>query len=135
MTRPSSISSLFMEREIDTIIIQSGTDPEIQFEVFGRLNQGSVSLNPQELRNCMFHGIFNDFLINCSRNAIYRELLEPFSKFKTPKEGTADKNRMFDVELVLRFFCLSILRTKLKGDKPVLAKLGVLGMGFNQGLV
>ena len=30
---------------------------------------------------------------------------------------------------------LSILRTKLKGDKPVLAKLGVLGMGFNQGLV
>ncbi len=103
---PSSISDLFMEREIDTIIIQSGTDPEIQFEVFGRLNQGSVSLNPQELRNCMFHGIFNDFLIGCSGNTTYRELLEPFSKFKTPKEGTADKNRMFDVELVLRFFCV-----------------------------
>ena len=29
----------------------------------------------------------------------------------------------------------TILRTKLKVDKPVLAKLGVLGMGFNQGLV
>ena len=103
---PSSISSLFMEREIDTIIIQSGTDPEIQFEVFGRLNQGSVSLNAQELRNCMFHGIFNDFLIDCSRNNTYKELLEPFPKFNTPKEGKPDKNRMLDVELVLRFFCL-----------------------------
>lgn len=103
---PSSISSLFMERVIDTIIIQSETDPEIQFEVFGRLNQGSVSLNAQELRNCMFHGIFNDFLIDCTRNAIYRELLEPFSKFNTPKEGKPDKNRMLDVELVLRFFCV-----------------------------
>jgi len=35
----------------------------------------------------------------------------------------------------LRLCDITILRTKLKGDKPVLAKLGVLGMGFNQGLV
>lgn len=103
---PNNISSLFMERQIDTIIIENGTHPELQFEVFGRLNQGSVSLNGQELRNCMFHGAFNDFLIDCSRKATYRELFESFKKFQAPKEGRPDKNRMLDVELVLRFFSL-----------------------------
>lgn len=103
---PNQISSTFQERQIDTIIIESGTNPEIQFEVFGRLNQGSVSLNPQELRNCMFHGEFNNFLIDCSTEQVYRELLKPFSKFHTPKEGKPDKNRMLDVELILRFFSL-----------------------------
>jgi uncharacterized protein with ParB-like and HNH nuclease domain len=34
----SSISSLFLERQLDTIVIEQDTDPEIQFEVFGRLN-------------------------------------------------------------------------------------------------
>lgn len=101
-----SISSLFWERQINIIIIESDTHPEIQFEVFGRLNQGSVSLNAQELRNCMFHGEFNDFLFECSRIAIYREILEPFPKFHQIKEGKPDKNRMLDVELILRFFSL-----------------------------
>jgi len=103
---PLNIRSLFEERQIDTIIIESGTNPEIQFEVFGRLNQGSVSLNAQELRNCTFHGEFNNFLVNCSRNTTYRKLLEPFGKFDSPKEGKPDKSRMFDVELILRFFAL-----------------------------
>ena len=103
---PNSISSLFMERQIDTLIIESGTHPEIQFQVFGRLNQGSVSLNGQELRNYMFHGVFNDFLIECNRKTTYRELLQPFKKFHTVPEGRPDKNRMLDVELVLRFFSL-----------------------------
>jgi hypothetical protein len=101
---PQKISSLFLERQINIIVIESGTQPEIQFEVFGRLNQGSVSLNSQELRNCMFHGEFNDFLNHCSHFRLYRELLSPFSKFKPAKEGKPDPNRMLDVELILRFF-------------------------------
>jgi hypothetical protein len=101
---PQKISSLFLERQINTIVIETGTQPEIQFEVFGRLNQGSVSLNSQELRNCMFHGEFNDFLNHCSHSILYRELLSPFSKFKPVKEGKPDPNRMLDVELILRFF-------------------------------
>ncbi|MBN3899136.1 MAG: DUF262 domain-containing protein [Nostoc sp. NOS(2021)] len=106
LTLPPSISSLFWERQINIIIIESDTHPEIQFEVFGRLNNGSVSLNAQELRNCMFHGNFNDFLLKCRHIPIYREILEPFSKFNNVKEGKPDKNRMLDVELILRFFSL-----------------------------
>jgi len=104
---PPSVRDFFLARQIDTICIQSGTNPEVQFEVFSRLNQGAVALNAQELRNCMFHGEFNDFLIECSRNLTYRELLDQFPKFDKPADGKPDKNRMQDVEMVLRFFALN----------------------------
>ena len=120
---PENISKFFKQREINTIVIESGTQPEIQFEVFGRLNRGAVSLNAQELRNCMYHGMFNDFLIECSGNqflierskstikpltsrspsSVYRRLLDPFPAFKQKGSNEQDKSRMFDVELILRF--------------------------------
>ena len=103
---PMSVRDFFLARQIDVICIQSGTNPEVQFEVFGRLNQGAVALNAQELRNCMFHGEFNNFLIECSRNLTYRELLVSFPKFNKPADGKPDKNRMQDVEMILRFFAL-----------------------------
>ncbi|MEH2284885.1 MAG: DUF262 domain-containing protein [Nostoc sp.] len=56
---PPSTSSLFLERQINVIIIESDTHPAIQFEVFGKLNNRSVSLNAQELRNCI--GLIFDF--------------------------------------------------------------------------
>jgi len=105
-TLPSRISGIFCERQLSTIIIEKSTEGEIQFEVFGRLNMGSVSLNAQELRNCMFQGEFNDFLGTCSNHPTYRQLLEAFPKLKPPRDGRPDKNRMFDVELILRFFAL-----------------------------
>lgn len=139
---PSNISGLFFERQINTIVIESDTHPEIQFEIFGRLNMGSVSLNAQELRNCMFHGEFNDFLINCSKNQIYSQILEHFPRLKLPKPGKPDKNRMFDVELILRFFALydlydpkinkypeskgetlnDYMRKQIKGEEPLSTK-------------
>lgn len=103
---PVNLKGLFLGREINTIVIESGTRPEIQFEVFGRLNNGSVSLNAQELRNCMFHGEWNDFIIKCSAKDIFRELVEVFPKFRKPKKGQPDKCRMLDVEMILRFFTL-----------------------------
>lgn len=103
---PLAVKDFFLTKEIDVIRIQSGTNPEVQFEVFGRLNQGAVALNAQELRNCMFHGEFNDFLLGCSRTPVYRELLKTFPKFNKPADGKPDKNRMQDAELILRFFTL-----------------------------
>lgn len=103
---PIPVKDFFLARHIDVVCIQSGTNPEVQFEVFGRLNQGAVALNAQELRNCMFHGEFNNFLIECSHNLTYLELLDSFSKFRKPADGKPDKNRMQDVELVLRFFTM-----------------------------
>ncbi len=65
----------------------------IVYEVFERLNTGGVKLAPQQIRSCIFHGYFNDFLHNLNdKNQIWREICGPKSKY------------LKDVEIILRFF-------------------------------
>ncbi len=78
---------------IRTITFQKESDPNLKFEIFERLNTGSVPLNTQELRNCIYRGEYNKLLRELAANEEYLELLN----IKGP-----DK-RMKDVELVLRF--------------------------------
>jgi hypothetical protein len=99
--------TFFLDQKISTVFIEEDTSPDLRFEVFERLNQGSVSLTAQELRNCMFHGQFNDFLKRLSQRTGYKELLSSsFGKFRPIDSGKPDKNRMMDVEMVLRFLAL-----------------------------
>jgi len=103
---PTPVTNLFLNREINIITIEKNTDPEIQFEIFERLNRGSVSLTAQELRNCMYHGEFNNFLMILSKKECYRELLSTIPIFRVAEEGKPDKSRMLDIEMILRFFAL-----------------------------
>lgn len=69
------------------------SDPDLQYEIFQRLNTGSVALNDQELRNCIYRGKFNDLLKELADNDDFRfitGILKPHSRMK-------------DVEMVLRF--------------------------------
>lgn len=69
------------------------SDPDLQYEIFQRLNTGSVALNDQELRNCIYRGKFNDLLKELAQNEDFRfitGILKPHSRMK-------------DVEMVLRF--------------------------------
>ena len=68
----------------------------MKFEIFNRLNSGSVALNAQELRNCVYRGSYNDLLRDLSHDKGFVNLME-FNKERKP-----DK-RMRDVEHVLRF--------------------------------
>lgn len=76
-----------------TITFLPQSDPELRFEVFERLNTGAMSLNDQELRNCMYRGAYNDLLKGLSRNGDFCALMNI----------TKPDKRMKDVELVLRF--------------------------------
>lgn len=82
-------------RTIRCIVILKDTHPQIKFDVFERLNTGSVKLNPQELR----HGIYNGPLIETI------EELSNISLFKKSTSTTNDK-RMKGEEMILRFFAL-----------------------------
>jgi|SRR5690554_5848376 len=82
-------------RTIRCIVILKDTHPQIKFDVFERLNTGSVKLNPQELR----HGIYNGPLIETI------EELSNISLFKKATSTTNDK-RMKGEEMILRFFAL-----------------------------
>jgi hypothetical protein len=79
--------------KIRTITFKKDSDQDLKFEIFERLNTGSVSLNDQELRNCIYRGRFNLLLRELSIDPDFTALLG----LKRP-----DK-RMKDIELVLRF--------------------------------
>jgi len=79
---------------IRTILIRRESDNDIKFELFERLNTGSVHLNAQELRNCIYLGPYNNLIKELASDKDFLSLLG----LKEP-----DK-RMRDRELVLRFF-------------------------------
>jgi hypothetical protein len=66
------------------------------YHIFERLNTGGTLLNPQEIRNCIHHGPFNDELVGLNQLSAWRGV------FGRPQP---DK-RQRDVELILRFFAL-----------------------------
>jgi hypothetical protein len=94
--------------KIRVIKFKKESDGDLQFEIFTRLNTGSVALNDQELRNCVFRGRFNDILKELSQDNDFKYLL-----------GIArpDK-RMKDRELVLRFAAFHF-NTYLNYNAPI----------------
>lgn len=68
---------------------------ELKYEIFARLNQGAVALKPQELRNCIYRGSFNNMLKNIAES---NRLL--------PILFHDENNRKIYEERILRFFAL-----------------------------
>ena len=91
-----------------TLLKQS--DPDLKYEVFTRLNTGGIELHPQEIRNAMYRGNFNDLIIKLSKNNILRERL----KITTLNEEAY--KTMVDVEIILRFFTMKEDWHKFSGD-------------------
>jgi len=79
------------------IVISHDSNEEIKYDVFMRLNRGSVKLTEQELRNCLYRGKFNEMLKRLAENKHFLSLLN----LKAPHP------RMNDSELILRFFAIS----------------------------
>lgn len=78
------------------IMISCDSNEDIKYDVFMRLNTGSVHLTEQELRNCLYRGSFNDTLKQLSKNDQWLRLIGLSKPHK----------RMADRELILRFFAL-----------------------------
>lgn len=79
--------------KIRTITFKKESKADLKFEIFERLNSGSVSLNDQELRNCIYRGKYNTLLNELSHE----------KDFKYLYGITKPEKRMRDIELVLRF--------------------------------
>lgn len=86
------------DRGIKFLRIDSTLDPELKYYIFEKLNRGSVNLEPQELRNSIYRGKFNDLLKKLAKYEKFRKLL----KIKDDKNPKVKK--MEDIELILRFF-------------------------------
>lgn len=81
------------ECPIRTITFLRDSDTQLKFNVFERLNTGSVALNDQELRNCVYRGAYNTLLKELAEDKDFQFLLGL----------SAPEKRMNDVQLVLRF--------------------------------
>lgn len=77
---------------------------DMKYMLFARLNQGSMSLNAQELRNCLYRGSYNQLIARLSEG----------SSFLSIWGKSAPDKRMKHRELVLRFFALLHRRDKYR---------------------
>ena len=82
--------------DVNLIVLSNPENLSSVYYIFERLNTGGTPLKPQEIRNCICAGKFNDFLIKLNEYAIWRKF---FNESKAV-------DHLQDVELILRFFAL-----------------------------
>lgn len=112
-----------------TVLLAETTRPDdseidVRMVLFNRLNTGGIQLNPQELRNALYDGHFNNMLFYISRTDIFTTVWN--IPKKTANEDTdppkalinnALYKSMADCELVLRFFAIrETILEDLKGS-------------------
>ena len=81
-------------------VIKVGSHPKMKYEVFERLNTGGSSLEPQEVRNCVFRATNPEFVEWVENLAAF----PPFKNSLGMSEFQA--NTMFDRGLILRYLSL-----------------------------
>ena len=74
-----------LDTPIRSIVIDAAGNTELRYEIFERLNRGSMALNEQELRNCVYRGPFNELLAELEKETYWRKAkgsIEPEGRFK-----------------------------------------------------
>ncbi|MBC7327981.1 DUF262 domain-containing protein [bacterium] len=87
----------FWDYLLSVVEIPKDVHPDLKYALFVRLNLGSMNLNAQEIRNCLYRGPYNDLIRDIGEDP---KFLEAWGK-KYP-----DK-RMRDRERVLAFFAFA----------------------------
>lgn len=82
--------------DVNLIVLSNPDDLSSIYYIFERLNTGGTPLKPQEIRNCICAGKFNNFLLHLNDYPIWRKFFN---------ESNA-VDHLQDVELILRFFAL-----------------------------
>lgn len=100
-------SDSFDNQPIRTVIIKNWQADSILYEIFLRLNQGSLQLSPQELRQALLQGPFSDFIdLASSNNPSIRQILGL----------TEPDRRMRDAELLIRYYAFKNFIENYDGD-------------------
>ncbi len=82
--------------DINLITLSDTDDLSSIYYLFERINTGGTPLKPQEIRNCICAGKFNDFLLQLNDNSTWRKFFDESNAI----------DHLQDVELILRFFAL-----------------------------
>ena len=79
---------------------------EYIFQIFHRLNKGGVSLNNQEIRNCIYRGDLNNLLFDLYKKEGWLDFIG---------RATEQGDRFKGQELILRFFAMHFWLSKYEG--------------------
>jgi hypothetical protein len=94
---PPKAKSLLNDGLMRINVIKKDSHDDIKYDIFMRLNKGSVTLNYQELRNCLYRGELNNEVKKfVQENKSFQKVL----KLKKPHE------RFLDVEFIMRILAL-----------------------------
>lgn len=110
---PGFLKRRLDERTLKFLRIDSTLDAQVKYDIFERLNTGSVKLEAQELRNAIYRGNFNNFIKKLALNENFMATLQ-IEKSDRNKNKKVEK--MEDVELILRF--LSFYKNGYNSYKP-----------------
>lgn len=106
---PDGVRTGLAVRPLRVVTVLRQSSEELKYEVFRRLNESAVPLNPQEIRNVLYRGPLNEAILELSSNGFLR------AQWKITTASERYK-KMDDVELVLRFLTLRHLWKKFPGD-------------------
>lgn len=127
---PGVIQKGLLRRSLPAVVLLAETlspdkdEVDVRTVLFDRLNTGGEKLNPQELRNALYAGPFNEMLIRAARERVFTQTWNipaytDGEEKEIPEE--LEKNTLFrtmaDCELVLRFFAIrDAILTNRKGS-------------------
>jgi hypothetical protein len=95
-----------VNQSIRTVVIRNWKDSDFLHTVFLRLNTGSVTLSPQELRQALLPGAFSDFVDEtAAKSSALQQLL-----------GLSEPDpRMRDIEILARFLAFRFFADRYPG--------------------
>lgn len=97
----------FLNQTIRTVVVRSWPNEDFLNLVFLRLNTGSVSLSPQELRQALHPGEFTDYLDDAASSSAWLQ-----KAFRIDRPDF----RMRDVEVLLRFYAFHFRLSHYTGN-------------------
>jgi hypothetical protein len=95
-----------VNQAVRTVVIRNWKDSNFLHTVFLRLNTGSVTLSPQELRQALLPGLFSDFVDDAASGS---KGLQALLGLEEPDP------RMRDIEILARFFAFRFFADNYPG--------------------
>jgi hypothetical protein len=102
----NSVLRAFIVQQLDP------SDDTSMYHIFERLNTGGTLLTNQEIRNCVYHGTFIEFLDRLNKERCWRDILG---------KDSLDTHKK-DIELLIRFFSMRDITAYRKPMKDFLSR-------------
>lgn len=103
---PQSLRLYLARQPLQVVTLTDKSDKSVRFDLFERLNTGSISLSAQEVRTAIYRGRFLSFIDRLADDGNLNSLL---------KLQDANKNDGTKTEQVLKFFAYKNNRNDFKG--------------------